>query len=87
MTTNAFPELISRTVQAEARNGRNLSLLTHVVGLNTRWFITQKWYLDAPLPRRRVLQTVEETSTAPDLWNRKDCTKLKEFGVHFNPQE
>lgn len=53
MTTNAFPELISRAVQAEARNGRNLSLLTHAVGLNTRWLVTQKWYLDAPPPQEQ----------------------------------
>lgn len=57
MTTNAFPELIFKTVQAEARNGRNLSLLTHAIGLNRGWwFVTQKWHLDAPLPRSRVLQ-------------------------------
>lgn len=53
LTTNTFPELISKTVQAEARNGRNLSLLIHAVGLDMRWFITQKWHWDTSPPQEQ----------------------------------
>lgn len=48
LTANAFPEMIFQTVQAEARNGINLSFLTHTIGLSTGCFINQKWLLDTP---------------------------------------